>query len=235
MKFRRIEAVFMKQIKDTLKNKTALIQFVLFPLLAFILTETIAKSDEFLPDNYFVLLFAIMYVGMVPAINTASIITEEKEKNTLRILMLANVKPLEYLIGVGSYVFIVSSIGAVAFGFIGGYSGAQLGLFIIVLMVGILGSLILGSTIGIFAKNSMSSAGLVLPVSMITAFLPMIASFNETFESVSRFLYTQQINYLIADLSVANFTFERFIIIFVNVAILTLLFSFAYKKKSLVE
>ena len=81
----------------------------------------------------------------------------------------------------------------------------------------------------------MSSAGLVLPVSMITAFLPMIASFNETFESISRFLYTQQINYLIADLSIANFTFERFIIIFVNVAILTLLFSFAYKKKSLVE
>ena len=105
-------------------------------------------------------------------------------------------------------------IGAVAFGFIGGYSGAQFVLFIIVLMGGILGSLILGSTIGIFAKNSMSSAGLVLPVSMITAFLPMIASFNETFESISRFLYTQQINYLIADLSIANFTFERFIIIF---------------------
>ena len=52
-----------------------------------------AISLEGMPELFFTKLFAIMYIGMAPITSVAAIISEEKEKNTLRVLMMANVKP----------------------------------------------------------------------------------------------------------------------------------------------
>ena len=104
MKIRRIMAVLKKQIHDTLKNKTVLIQFIMFPVMALVMTNTISSSG--ISATYFVTLFATMYVGMAPMTSIASIISEEKEHNTLRVLLMSNVKPTEYLLGVGIYLYI---------------------------------------------------------------------------------------------------------------------------------
>ena len=52
--------ILKKQFKDTFKNKSILIQFVMFPLLAVIMTNAI--SLENMPVNFFGTLFASMYV-----------------------------------------------------------------------------------------------------------------------------------------------------------------------------
>ena len=70
-------AIFRKQLKDTLKNKTVLIQFAMFPVLTLIMNGSIKK--EGMPENFFVNLFATMYVGMAPLTSIASIMAEEKE------------------------------------------------------------------------------------------------------------------------------------------------------------
>ena len=95
---RNILVVFKKQLRDTLKNITILIQFVLFPAFALIMEYFIDIDD--MPEYFFVKLFAVMYIGMAPLTATAAIIAEEKEKNTLRVLMNANIRPWQYLIGV---------------------------------------------------------------------------------------------------------------------------------------
>ena len=51
-------AIFRKQLKDTLKNKTVLIQFAMFPVLTLIMNGSIKK--EGMPENFFVNLFATM-------------------------------------------------------------------------------------------------------------------------------------------------------------------------------
>ena len=79
---KRIRAVFVKQLKDTLKNKSTLIQFALFPLLAVVMTEVIAKGQQDLGDHYFISLFSSMYAGFVPMLTLSSIIAEEKETHT---------------------------------------------------------------------------------------------------------------------------------------------------------
>lgn len=79
-----IWAIFWKLLKDTLKNKTILIQFVMFPFMTVIMENAI--TIEGMPEHYFANLFAVMYVGMAPLTCAASIISEEKEKNTLRVL-----------------------------------------------------------------------------------------------------------------------------------------------------
>lgn len=94
--------ILKKQFKDTFKNKSILIQFVMFPLLAVIMTNAI--SLENMPANFFGTLFASMYVGMAPLTGIFAIISEEKEKHTLRVLLMAGVSPVQYLLGTGCYV-----------------------------------------------------------------------------------------------------------------------------------
>lgn len=73
-----IGAILWKQLKDTLKNKAILIQFLMFPCMTVIMENTI--SIDGMPEHFFANLFAIMYVGMAPLTAMASIIAEEKEK-----------------------------------------------------------------------------------------------------------------------------------------------------------
>jgi len=231
MKTIRIMAVLKKQINDTLKNKTVLIQFIMFPLMALIMTNTISANG--LPATYFVTLFATMYVGMAPMTSIASIIAEEKENNTLRVLLMSNVKPTEYLLGVGIYIFGICSAGAVAFGLIGGFLGAELVRFVLTLMFGLITSILIGSAIGMMAKNQMGATSIAIPVMMVFSFLPMISMFNESVGRFSKIIYTQQINYLVSDLSVGNFRWDRFAIIGGNMLVYLGIFVYAYRKKGL--
>ena len=77
---RKICAVWKKQVKDTLKNKVILIQFIMFPMLTAVMQN--AMDIQGMPKNYFVTLFATMYIGMAPLTAMAAIISEEKECNT---------------------------------------------------------------------------------------------------------------------------------------------------------
>jgi len=231
MKIRRIMAVLKKQIHDTLKNKTVLIQFIMFPVMALVMTNTISSSG--ISATYFVTLFATMYVGMAPMTSIASIISEEKEHNTLRVLLMSNVKPTEYLLGVGIYIFGICSVGSLAFGLIGRFSGAELIRFVLVLMVGIIASILIGSAIGMMAKNQMGATSVAIPVMMVFSFLPMISMFNESVGRFSKIIYTQQINYLVSDLSVGNFRWDRFAIIGGNMILYLGMFVYAYRKKGL--
>jgi ABC-2 type transport system permease protein len=224
-----------KQFKDTLKNKETLIQFVMFPVIALLFTLLMPNIEMPIPEGMFVTMFAAMYVGMVPLVNMASIISEEREKKSLKMLIMSNVKPHEYLIGVGTYVIVLCGLGSLAFGLIGGFSGAELFRFVSVMIAGTLVSLLLGSGIGILAKNQGAATALAMPIAIIPAFLPMFSMFNETVNSVARVLYVQQIFHMLGDLSAANFTYDRFIVIGVNLMIFLFVFIFAYKKADLKE
>ena len=79
-----VTAILWKQCKDTLKNKTILIQFLMFPVMTVIMENAVEIPG--MPEHFFVNLFAVMYVGMAPLTCMAAVISEEKEKNTLRVL-----------------------------------------------------------------------------------------------------------------------------------------------------
>lgn len=232
---KRVHAVFMKQVKDTFKNKSTLIQFVMFPLLSLIFTELIAKANPNLPDNYFNILFATIYTGFIPMVTMASIISEEKEKHTLKAMMMANVLPWQYLAGISSFVFLLCSAGSCVFGLIGGYSGMAFVRYMLVMLSGVLASVLLGATFGMLSKNQMTATALAMPVAMITAFLPMIAMFNDKFEKVARMLYTQQISEMLNDISASNLTMMRFFIVGMNLLVFGILFFITYKRKGISE
>ncbi|MFA9378402.1 MAG: ABC transporter permease [Lachnotalea sp.] len=228
MSIRKIIAIFKKQIKDTLKNKTVLIQFIMFPFLTIILTNAMPVSE--MPENYFVTLFATMYIAMVPLTCMAAIIAEEKEKKTLRVLMMSNVKAWEYLIGVGSYILAICLLGSLVFGAVGHYQGMKLLQFMIIMLIGIVSSTLIGASIGIWSKNQMSASSLTVPVMLILSFLPMISMFNEKVAKVSKFIYSQQIINLMNQINSSSLNQESIRIIAVNILLVVIVFIFAYKR-----
>ena len=106
---RHIVAILWKQMKDTFKNKAILIQFLMFPVMTIIM-ENAMKIDN-MPKHFFANLFAVMYIGMAPLTSMSAIISEEKEKNTLRVLHMSNVKAPEYFAGNALYIWSLCMLG----------------------------------------------------------------------------------------------------------------------------
>lgn len=228
---KHIVAILWKQVKDTFKNKEILIQFVMFPMLTLIMENVV--EVEGMPEQYFTNLFGVMFVGMAPLTSMASIISEEKEKNTLRALMMSNVKPAEYLIGVGFYIWCICMLGACVIGFAGGHTGAAFGKFILIMGIGILVSILIGAAIGTWSKTQMMATSLTVPVMLIFSFLPMLSMFSEGIEKVARITYSQQIYSMIYQLDSMDFVAESVGVIAVNMMVAIILFIDAYRRSGL--
>ena len=228
---KNISVIFLKQLKDTLKNKAILIQFVMFPLMAVIMENTVKFED--MPEKFFVKLFSVMFVGMAPLTCISAIISEEKEKNTLRTLMMSNVKPLEYLCGIGGYVWLMCMAGTAVFAVCGGFTGVSLVKFVAVMAAGVILSELIGGVIGIFSKNQMSATSVTVPVMMIFSFLPMLSMFNDKIEKVANLTYTQHLSILINGLGTASIEAKNLLIPAINLLIAAVLFIAAFKKRGM--
>lgn len=228
---KNIKAVFMKQLLDTVKNKTVFIQFLMFPIIAIIMENTVKIED--MPEHFFAKLFAVMFVGMAPLSCMSAIISEEKEKNTLRALMMCSVKPWQYLISVGAYIFIMCMVGTAVFAVLGEYKGTELAVFIFSVAFGIILSELIGAVIGIFSRNQMAATSLTLPIMMVFSFSPMLSMFNETIKKIAGITYLQQISNILNGMGTSEISVKSIIVISVNFIIGLVLFAFVYKKKGL--
>ena len=224
-----IGVIFKKQLKDTLKNKTVLIQFIMFPLMTLIMEHAISLPD--MPELFFTKLFSVMYMGMAPMTSAAAIISEEKEKNTLRALMMANVKPWEYLLGVGAYVWTLCMAGAGIMAT--GLASTDIPFYLGVMAAGFVISISLGACIGIFSSNQMTATSLFVPVMLVFSFSPMLAMFNDKIEKVARIFYTQQLRVLMNRMSFEGIKPESIMILAVNAVLAIALFFVAFKRKGL--
>lgn len=226
---RNIGVIIKKQIKDTLKNKTVLIQFVMFPVLTLIFENAINIPD--MPELFFTKLFSVMYMGMAPLTAVASIIAEEKEKNTLRVLTMANVKAWEYLAGIGIYVWTICMAGAGAMATT--LSSGDIPFYLGVMAAGFIISIAIGACIGIIASNQMAATSLSLPVMLIFSFMPMLAMFNDKIEKVAGIFYTQQIRELLGNMTFDGIKTETMLVVAVNALLALSLFFVAFKRKGL--
>lgn len=223
-----VRAILWKQMKDTLKNKTILIQFVMFPVMTVIMENAIEIGN--MPEHFFANLFAIMYVGMAPLTSVAAIISEEKEKNTLRVLQMSNVKGGEYLLGNLVYIFVMCMLGSLVIGLAGGYEGKTLLTFMAIMAVGHLISAVLGAAIGVISKNQMSATSLTVPVMMVFSFLPMLSMFNETIAKVAKVVYSQQLHLLLQDIQKPELSGQSLSVLVVNAAVILSIFIVAYRR-----
>ena len=223
--------IFVKQANDMFKNIGTLIQFIIFPAVALLMTYLIAIPDDYIPNNMFVTMKAAMFAGMALIPVVTGIIAEDMERKSLRLLVMAGVKPHQYLMGIGGFILLAGAVASAAFGLIGDFAAMELVKFMAIMISGAAASIILGATIGIVAKNRQSATSISMPIAMVLGFAPMISNFNTTVERFSAVLYTQQINVIVNDFD-ANFA-RAMLVVGINIAVLTVLFAIAYKKKGL--
>ena len=226
-----IAAIFKKQLKDTLKNKTVLIQFLMFPVLTLIMNRSVRIDG--MPEHFFVKMFATMYIGMAPLTSIAAIIAEEKEKNTLRVLLMSNVKPYEYLLGIGSYIWAACMLGALVICASSDYSAREALIFMTIMAFGILASLLIGAAVGIFSKTQMMATSITVPVMMIFSFLPMLSMFNSTIAKIAKFVWSEQISRLLEQINTRQFGISSIGIVLINMLVFAALFAAAYQKRGL--
>ena len=227
-----IKAIFTKQAKDMFKNPSVLIMFVLFPAVAFIMTTFVQiPENEFVAGNMFVTMMASIFAGMGLITAVSGAIAEDIERKSLRFLVIAGVKPHQYLLGIGSFFLLAAAVTSVIFALIGGFTGVELFKFLTIMVTGTAASIMLGATIGMWSKNAQAAGGLAMPFAVIVGFTPMIANFNETVEKFAGVLYTQQINIIVNDFE--SSMVKPSLVIAANIAVLAVLFVIAYKKKGL--
>lgn len=223
MSLKTVEAIFEKQCKDLLKNMERLLLFVIYPIVAAVITNTMSTAT--VPPTFFVSVFATMHAIFSPIIVGATMVAEEKEKKTLRELMLAKVTTMEFLMSVGSFIFVITVITAIPFLRIGDYQGMEAFGVMLCISIGSLVSIILGMSLGALAKTSVSVNAFAMPVGMILSFSPMLAGFNSSIHNVTRVLYGQQISDWIQNIK--SISFRGIFVVAMNFLLILLIFVFA--------
>lgn len=223
-----MKAILWKALKDMVKNKAVLIQFLMFPCMTVIMEYSV--KIEGMPAHFFANMFASMYMGMAPLTCMASIVAEEKEKNTLRVLQMSDVRALEYLLSNAIYIVAVCMLGSVVIGLAGGYAGLELGIFCLLLFLGHCISTSVGAAIGVMSKNQMMATSITVPVMMIFSFLPMLSMFNEIIAKVAKYTFTGQIYLLINNIFDLHVSIEAVAILAVNMVLAFGIFAVIYRK-----
>lgn len=225
MRILNITALFQKQVKDVFKNMPVLILFFVYPIVAVIMTTAMKNQADMGP--FFISIFATMHCVFTPIVSTVGIISEEKEKNTLRVLIMSNVTLKEYLLSIGGFIFTATLLTGSSFILISDQPAENALPFLLSMGIGSLISIVLGSCIGLFSKNASAANGMAVPFGLLFAFLPMLANFNKGIETVSRFTYGQQISYLISGKEITAF---GIIILCINFAALFVISAVLFKR-----
>lgn len=229
---RIISGIFEKQMKDLMKNMHILMLFFVYPIVALVMTSVMPGEVGFGSETFFISVFATMHCIFSPIVATTSTISEEKEKNTLRLLIMSNVKPVDYLISVGGFIFICTILSSLIFLLAAEFTFLSSLKLLLLIAVGSICSIILGLSIGAFSKNMAAANAIAVPIGMIFAFLPMLSNFNEKIADISKFTYGYQISILISSYDF-NISTQNITIILINLMIFTLMFIYVFKRNRL--
>lgn len=143
--------------------------------------------------NAFVLSFGLIFNIAIAGISmSSSPLVEEKEKNTLRVLMTSSVNGVEYLIGTlipPLFILIIANIimipvSGTSFGEI------QFGSYLMITTVASFISLLIGYIVGIIAKNQVKTSLISLPITLILTSVPVLKVFQKDLAEILNYTYT---------------------------------------------
>lgn len=199
---RKTGALLAKDFADLFKNPTLLVVCLLpiafMALYSFMIGDAAGGSDltaeqqEALDPviSQFMLGSSLcMTVGMVCTMTVLYGIAEEKEKRTLRTLMLANVGASQVVASKAVVALVASTVvNAVCF-FVAGGEPGMLGAYLALGVVGSLPVILFSLVLGLASRDQMTAGVYSVPV-LLVALVPMFGMANETIEKASHWLPT---------------------------------------------
>lgn len=171
--FTRIQAIFMKDYKEFSRNYAISIMVFMPLIMAFLY-----KPMELDAVNKVMFPLAITF-GMVTAFVQAALIAEEKERNTLRSLLLSPASLADILVGKSALVTAITTIIIALCCYILNYTPPFL--VMVALVLSALFYAALGTICGLFAKSTLETTFVVLPVAILFPFGPFALMFADRF------------------------------------------------------
>lgn len=141
----------------------------------------------------YILNFGLTFnIGSMGIFLTSAILAEEKEKNTLRVLMTSSVNGAEFFIGSILPIFTVMMAVNVLVLLVSGIpmETVNLWMFLGITAVASLTACIFGMLLGIFTKNQVAASTLSTPFLLLVTLLPAFSSLLPELKKVCVFLFT---------------------------------------------
>lgn len=191
---RKTATLFEKDLKDVVKNPTMLV-CCLLPLgfIAFFSKVMGGNVEGVEAQHAFdatMLSYALLFTcTMVSSMATITAIAEEKEKHTLRTLMLANVSPEQILLSRGLVALIAIAVVDAACYLVLGQPLAGLPAFLAIGVVGSIPFVLISLLLGLAARDQMSAGLLSVPI-LLVGIAPMYSQFIDGFSNIASYLPT---------------------------------------------
>lgn len=227
LKASRLKAIFIKDVRSSLRNSSTML-LSLLPLVFTILYGSMNIGGEKMPVDMVLSTGLLMNVCMFPLSAMSMSIAEEKEKNTLRTLMLASVTAGEFLICKSLFIFIITEAINIII-FVIATMAMPTALFLLVSSLCVFSLMTLGALVGIIAKNQMSTSLLYMPIMLIMLVPAILARISDGIAAYARFTPT----YAMIDLLLSKAGMFSFGVLAVWIIFGMLLFSLVYMKKRL--
>ncbi len=229
IRMNKLRALLKKDFKDLMKNGNCLLMVAL-PLLFTLLYTNMDLGGEGLPAAFVLMLCLLMNLSLMPISVMAMVIAEEKEKNTLRTLMLSNVSAGEFLLSKSIVIFVISEIVSVLIYLITGVDSVNPVSFALATSATCVCMLLFGALVGILSKNQMTSGSLSAPLALLMLMPAIFAEMNETFAKIAQFMPTRAM----VELLMSNEkTLLNIGILLIWIVLAAALFTLTYRKKRL--
>lgn len=227
---KRIQAIFIKDYKEFSRNY-AISVMLLFPIVFALMYRT--DSGEQALIYAFIMNFSL---AMLTSYIQACLIAEEKERNTLRSLMMTPASMLDVLIGKSALVFIISAVTLAFSTYLFNFEPTNMLVLVAAMGISILLYTAIGTICGLYSKTLLEASLSVFPVLIIFTAGPFALAFEEDypFLQVLRYLPSSQLSELLVALGLrtgGNDILMPLVIISIWAIVLTVLSFVLYKKR----
>lgn len=191
---RAVWTIFKKEALDLVENINVSAMLALPVIFCLVFKLGIRIMDDFT----ILLVGMITTMALVPVTILSMTISEEKEKNTLRTLMLSGVTGGQFLWGkalaVGLWILVLNTVCF----FIAGMPAATLPLFLAATLAAGLSMLFFGALVGILCRDQMSASTIGVPLQLILMISGMMSNLGGVFAAAAKFnpVYTGFVAYL---------------------------------------
>ncbi|WP_431802261.1 ABC transporter permease [Halobacillus andaensis] len=226
---KRIQAVVMKDYRDLLKNAYMLSTAVVPLFFAFILRsqgEEVETGAVFMPIT--------LTMVIVGAFIQAAVIAEEKEKNTLRGLLLSPLNTAEIFIGKSVLSAVASIIMIVAVILIGNITMPdQMLLTAAVMLISLTIFISIGTILGLVSRTVMETSVIGIPVLFIFGMGDIFQTIidSEWLLNVMGYLPDQQFGQLLLQLKNGEAVGDHFLVLSIWAAASVLVTIYIFKKR----
>lgn len=182
---RRVNAIFQKDLKDISRNSAVSVSALMPLIMAFIIGKM--GREISIDAHYLIINFTMVIVGTFVQ---CSLIAEEKEKNTLRGLMLSPASTMEVLGGKSLLSFVSTIIVILVSVYFTSYQPENIFLVTLAIILTSFFFIGLGTLLGLFAKSVMEASVIAIPFMFIFGLGTAFSVFTDKYPILKVMDYT---------------------------------------------